>query len=62
MVLSASLIHIGVILHQCIFSKVPHILMGLTLLCWWDGRIFFEPGGSVFRCQSGKLAERQFIL
>lgn len=58
--LSASLIHVGIILHQCIFSKVPHILMGLTLLCWegWEN-LFFETVGSVFRCQSGKLAERQ---
>lgn len=34
--------------------------MGLTLLCGegWEN-LFFEPGGSVFRCQSGKLAKRQ---
>ena len=36
--LSLLLIPVGVIFHQCIFSKVPCIFMGLTLLCWegWE--------------------------
>lgn len=46
--LSALLIHVDVIFHQCTFSKVPYIFMGLMLLCW-EGRenLFFNHvGGS----------------
>ena len=58
--LSLLLIPVGVIFHQCIFSKVPRIFYGIDVaLLGGMGESFFKPGGSVFRCQSGKLAKRQ---